>query len=221
MASLGSYIRSAARATFSAYRSATDPLAAGRRLRGADVRDPGRVRGDRRRADDAAGARPVQRRGRSSARRSAAAAARTRPSRPATVDAATASDTGPASATIASAEHAQIRIFDNRRRLAVHPGQVGSRAQQAPSATPQLLGAPDRRRRHVHAARLPRRRAHARSVKPGGELDVLLYARPLSDVDHTLARSASSCSSACSAARSWRCWPGSRRRSGRCARSPS
>ena len=50
MASLGSYIRSAARATFSAYRSAADPLAPGRRLGGADVRDPGRLRGHRRRA---------------------------------------------------------------------------------------------------------------------------------------------------------------------------
>src|ERR1035437_2843656 len=52
-----------------------DPLAAGGRLRGAHVRDPARVRDDGRRADHAAGARAVQRRGSLGGRRAAGAPA--------------------------------------------------------------------------------------------------------------------------------------------------
>ena len=185
MESLGSYIRSAARATFSAYRSVpirwrlaggsaalTFVILAGfaaivgvlttRQVRG-QFNDEVRVR-------------------RRSAQQRAQPQARVRSA----VTRSTATQTVRLS-DYASAEHAQIRIFDDHGRAALHaePGQDQGRED---AAAPALFSdAPPEDDRQVHRARLPGRGPRARAPSRAVDL-TLLYARPLSDVDHTLAR---------------------------------
>jgi two-component system, OmpR family, sensor kinase len=87
----------------------------------------------------------------------------------------------------ASAEQAQIRIFDEYTGdLLCTQHQVKIRGAKAPLATSTLNTAPVRTRRTIteDGYRVAIREL---SPQPVGRLQ-LLYARPLSDVDHTLAR---------------------------------
>ena len=155
MASRGSYIRSAARATFSAYRCDPDPLAAGRRLGVADLRNPRELRGDRRRAHRRAAPRAVQRR-------------RAQQLRPA--------GKGPASEMArrrrllnckkqnislkdyTSAEHAQIRIFNEAGVLLCTQEDVKVKGVKA--LRPRPSSGSDQGR-DLRRGRLPGRRAAA------------------------------------------------------------
>jgi two-component system, OmpR family, sensor kinase len=85
----------------------------------------------------------------------------------------------------ASAEHAQIRIFDQGDVLCTQ-NEVRIRGAKTPPATDVLIEAPPKtdgqytQNGYLVAAR-------PISAKPEGDL-TLLYARPLSDVEHTLSR---------------------------------
>ena len=84
----------------------------------------------------------------------------------------------------ASAEQAQIRIYDNDGDQLCNQNQVGVRGTRPTAITPQFSPP-------THAGTFQEKgyridvREH--KVEPLGEVQVL-YARPLSDVDHTLAR---------------------------------
>jgi signal transduction histidine kinase len=84
----------------------------------------------------------------------------------------------------ARAEHAQIRIYDNDGVLLCTQNQVKIKGQKSLPATPNFPPPP-------HAGTFDelgyRVAARELGVTPSGEV-TLLYARPLSDVDHTLAR---------------------------------
>jgi two-component system, OmpR family, sensor kinase len=85
----------------------------------------------------------------------------------------------------ASAEHAQIRIYDvGNGGLLCTQDDVIARGTKLPQVAP---GFPMPRRTGTFAELGYRAVAREVGVKPSGEV-MLLYARPLSDVDHTLAR---------------------------------
>lgn len=85
----------------------------------------------------------------------------------------------------ASAEQAQIRIFDQGEQLCSQ-NELRAKGAKAPPATTLFRDAPaDPRRTFTQDGYLATVRTLA--AKPGGEL-TLLYARPLSDVEHTLSR---------------------------------
>ncbi len=85
----------------------------------------------------------------------------------------------------ASAEHAQIRIFDQGEQLCSQ-SELRAKGAKAPPTTTLFRDAPTQTRRTFtqHGFLVTQRQLAA---KPGGEL-TLLYARPLSDVEHTLSR---------------------------------
>jgi two-component system, OmpR family, sensor kinase len=85
----------------------------------------------------------------------------------------------------ASAEHAQIRIFDQGGVLTCTQDQVKIKGAKAPLATSVLTSVPPQTGTFTTAGY--RVDARALNVQPIGNA-TLLYARPLSDVDHTLAR---------------------------------
>ena len=85
----------------------------------------------------------------------------------------------------ASAEHAQIRVFNtDDSALSCTQDTVLVKGAKVPKATPNFLAPPN-----TGTFTELGYRAEVRSLKVEPEGDyVLLYARPLSDVDHTLAR---------------------------------
>jgi signal transduction histidine kinase len=84
----------------------------------------------------------------------------------------------------ASAEQAQIRIYDDRSTLLCTQDSVLLKGARLPSATPRFAP-PSRPGTFQEAGYRVDVREHG--VSPAGQVKVL-YARPLSDVDHTLAR---------------------------------
>ena len=106
----------------------------------------------------------------------------------------------------ASAEHAQIRIFDQAGRPALHPGP--GQASRAPSRC---------RRRRSSRCR-PTHRHASRARLPGRGAQTSTSSRAIRSCCSTPGRcqtsttrwpgSSSSCCSACWAAPSWRSWPG-------------
>jgi len=84
----------------------------------------------------------------------------------------------------ASAEHAQIRIYDDDGDLLCTQNQVLVKGTKLPPATPHFT-LPDTTGTFQESGYRVDVREHG--VSPLGEVKVL-YARPLSDLDHTLAR---------------------------------
>ena len=84
----------------------------------------------------------------------------------------------------ASAEHAQIRIYDDDGVLLCTQNQVKIKGQKALPATPSF---PPPTTAGTFQELGYRVAARQLKVSPSGQV-TLLYARPLSDVDHTLAR---------------------------------
>ncbi len=181
MASRGSYIRSAARATFSAYRRDPDPLAAGRRLGDADLRDPGVVRGDRRGAH-----RPGSCAASSTTRCAATPTSWRRDLHLKWLGDGAYLNCKKQNVSLkdyTSAEHAQIRIFNEAGVLLCTQKDVKVKGVKALPATPELP-APAKAGTYDEGGYLVV--AQQLSVPPSTVW--LLYARPLSDVDHTVAR---------------------------------
>jgi two-component system, OmpR family, sensor kinase len=85
----------------------------------------------------------------------------------------------------ASAEHAQIRVFDQGGVLTCTQDQVKIKGAKAPLAPSVLTSVPQQT--GTFTAEGYRVDVRALDVQPIGSA-LLLYARPLSDVDHTLAR---------------------------------
>jgi two-component system, OmpR family, sensor kinase len=85
-----------------------------------------------------------------------------------------------------SAEHAQIRIFDDTGTLLCTQDQVKIKGAKTPLDAPIFRSAPQRTSGTFERSGY-RVVVSEVGVQPSGEM-TLLYARPLSDVDHTLAR---------------------------------
>jgi two-component system, OmpR family, sensor kinase len=85
-----------------------------------------------------------------------------------------------------SAEHAQIRIFDDTGALLCTQDQVKIKGNKSPLEAPIFTTAP-RRTSGTFEQSGYRVVVSEIGIQPAGEM-TLLYARPLSDVDHTLAR---------------------------------
>jgi signal transduction histidine kinase len=84
----------------------------------------------------------------------------------------------------ARAEHLQIRIYNNAGVLLCTQDQVKIKGQKALPATPEFPPPPSTGTFQQRGYRLMVRQLN---VSPAGQV-TLLYARPLSDLDHTLAR---------------------------------